>query len=108
MKDIVDICEPPLKECTSATGEVAQCEAARNACFSVDDQYSAYYPDIDPYDIRQKSENPFPPETYVTYLQNPAIQKAIGAKVLYEECTDSVDTLFAAFADGNYSYFYLT
>lgn len=37
---------------------------------------------------RQPSVDPFPPETYVAYLQRPDIMKAIGAQVTYGECPD--------------------
>lgn len=44
--------------------------------------------DFDVYDIREPSADPFPPETYVAYLQRPDIMKAIGAQVTYGECPD--------------------
>ena len=96
-------CLPALENCTSTTGEIPQCSAADNACSDVDGAFSVYYPSYDPYDIRQPASAPFPPETYVTYLQQPSVMKAIGAKVVYSECSDPVDAPFAAYGDGRLS-----
>jgi len=93
-------CLPTLYNCNETTGEVPECYQAHLACNSVDIPYGNYYPDIDYYDIRQPGSSPFPPETYVAYLQRPEIQKRIGAKVLYEECSDAVDLPFANYGDG--------
>ncbi|TVY67495.1 Carboxypeptidase S1 [Lachnellula suecica] len=92
-------CLPYLQECTAVTGEDTVCSNARTQCGTVDNSFSSYYPDIDFYDIRQPSSAPFPPETYVNYLSDPAIMKAIGAKTNYSECTDSVDDLFGTTGD---------
>lgn len=99
------LCVPPTLECQSINPnvELEQCFAAQNACVTVDNYYSQYYPNIDPYDIRQSGTgNIFPPETYVNYLQNPAIQKAIGALVEYQECPDAPGEGFFYTADGKF------
>lgn len=38
---------------------------------------------------REPSNDPYPPETYVAYLQRADIMKAIGAQVTYAECPDA-------------------
>lgn len=100
LKDYYDGCLPYLKQCTAVTGEDEICSNARTQCGKVDSSYSSYYPDVDFYDIRQPGSAPFPPETYVNYLADPAVMKAIGAKSNYSECTDSVDVLFGTTGDG--------
>jgi hypothetical protein len=97
-------CLPPLENCTSTTGEISQCYDAHEACGNVDNAFSAYYPNIDYYDIRQSSLALYPPETYVKYLTDPVIMKAIGAKSNYSECSDPVDAPFAAFGDGKLAF----
>ena len=99
LTEIKATCLPALKQCTSTTGEQMQCHDAQTACNTIDSKYAAYYPDVDPYDIRQPGSSPFPPETYVTYLSNPDILKKIGAKQNYTECSDAVDDRFYAYAD---------
>jgi hypothetical protein len=94
-------CLPSAENCTSLTGEMSQCNAAQNACDMVDTKYGAYYPDIDPYDIRQKGNGPyFPLDSQDAYLQNPEIMKAIGARANYSDCPDAPGVGFANTADG--------
>ncbi|TVY52988.1 Carboxypeptidase S1 [Lachnellula cervina] len=97
-------CLPALLACNSTTEETPQCHNAEQQCNTVDSSFSAYYPDFDPYDIRQPGSAPFPPETYVNYLNDPAVLKAIGAKTNYSECSDAVDVPFAQFGDGSRSF----
>jgi len=82
-------------------GENTTCWDAQIACANVDDYYSQFYPDnYDPYDIRQPASEPFPSENYVAYLQDAAIQKAIGAKSNYSECSNDAGNGFWYTADG--------
>ncbi|PCH41066.1 alpha/beta-hydrolase [Wolfiporia cocos MD-104 SS10] len=53
--------------------------------------------DVD--DLRQNSSALFPPEYYVTYLQDPEVMKAIGAESNYVECSDPVDSEFERTGD---------
>lgn len=100
LADYKKTCLPALEKCTAIEGDVPDCYAGRNACSVVDTKYGAYYSeDFDYYDIRQPASSLFPPETYVAYLQDPTIQKAIGAKVRYEECSDAVHTPFSLNGD---------
>lgn len=100
MAEYLNTSLPALKKCTTVEGDVPDCYAARAACIEVDNKYGVYYSDdFDYYDIRQPASAPFPPETYVTYLQDPAIMKKIGAKVLYDECPDAPHVPFSANGD---------
>jgi hypothetical protein len=103
MADYKATCLPALEKCTVIEGDVPDCSAGRNACNVVDIKYGSYYPDVDFYDIRQPESAPFPPSTYISYLQDPAIMKAIGAKVVYSECSDAVDLLFGVNGDSKIS-----
>ncbi|TVY88036.1 Carboxypeptidase S1 [Lachnellula willkommii] len=97
-------CLPALLPCNSTTEETPQCFNAHQQCNEVDGSFATYYPDIDPYDIRQPGSAPFPPETYVNYLSDPAVLKAIGAKTNYSECSDAADAPFEQFGDGSRSF----
>ena len=93
-------CLPALEKCTSTTGEVSECYNAEVACGNNDNAFAIYYPNIDYYDIRQSNLSLYPPETYVNYLSDPAVMKAIGAKSTYIECSDPVDLPFFHYGDG--------
>lgn len=86
-------CLPLLEQCPSETGTDKACLRADDSCYDyvegVVENGPPGYPDFDAYDIREPSDDPYPPETYVTYLQRPDIQKAIGAQVTYSECPDA-------------------
>lgn len=82
-------CLPLLQQCPGETGTDTACLNADNQCYeSVEGVVENGDIDFDVYDIRQPSVDPFPPETYVAYLQRPDIMKAIGAQVTYGECPD--------------------
>ena len=55
--------------------------------------------DID--DLRQSADSPdpFPPEYYVAFLQNATVMRAIGAEVVYSECSDPVGDNFGRTGD---------
>jgi hypothetical protein len=41
------------------------------------------------YDLREPSTNPFPPQTYVAYLQDATVRSKIGAQTDYQACPDA-------------------
>lgn len=91
-------CLPLLEQCPGETGTDSACLNADNACYEyVEGVVEAM--DFDVYDIRQPSNDPYPPETYVAYLQRPDIMKAIGAQVTYGECPDDPYYLIANTGD---------
>ena len=53
----------------------------------------------DPYDITQKLPDPFPPSTYMEYLNNADVQAAIGVAVNYTESNTAVQDAFVQTGD---------
>lgn len=92
-------CLPLLKECSSTTGSNSACEQADNTCYNDIEGPLSEVSDFDVYDIREPSNDPYPPETYETYLQSAAVQKAIGAKSNYSECPDAPYEKFSSTGD---------
>ena len=80
-------CAPALSMCIS-TGTNQDCENADNIC-SNDIENPIAEGNFDVYDLRGPANDPFPPETYVSYLQKGSIQTQIGAQQLYQECPDA-------------------
>lgn len=82
-------CKPLLQQCPGETGDDEACLNADNSCYEnvegVVEAGPPEYPDFDAYDIRQPSNDPYPPETYISYLQRTDIMSAIGAQVTYED-----------------------
>lgn len=107
-------CAPLLAQCTATTGSNSACENADNTCYNdiegplsatpANGGVAAY--DFDVYDIRQPSNDAYPPETYLTYLQQPSVTKAIGAKSTYSECANDPYNKFAATGDGKTNPFF--
>ncbi|TVY90827.1 Carboxypeptidase S1 [Lachnellula willkommii] len=92
-------CLPLLQECTSTTGSDSACENADNTCYNDIEGPLSEVGDFDVYDIREPSNDPYPPETYVDYLQTASVVKAIGAKSTYSECPDAPYEKFANTGD---------
>lgn len=55
--------------------------------------------DRDSDDLRQNSSALFPPEFYVTLLNDPKIRKRIGAEVKYSECANAPFEQFVTTGD---------
>ena len=100
-------CVPALNKCISS-GSNANCESADNTCYNdiegplseAASQGGAAAYDFDVYDIREPSNDPYPPEAYSTYLLQPSVTSAIGAKATYTECPDAPYEKFASTGDG--------
>ncbi|CAG8957316.1 hypothetical protein HYFRA_00010739 [Hymenoscyphus fraxineus] len=86
-------CLPALKKCTGLTGTDKACIQADNICEQIEGTI-LNAADFDAYDVRQPYQDPYPPETYVKYLSNAAVTKAIGAKSEYAECSNSAGDKF--------------
>ena len=93
-------CLPLLQECTGTTGANSACENADNSCYQDIEGPLSGVADFDVYDIREPSADPYPPTTYVSYLQSSAVVSAIGAKATYAECPDAPYEKFANTGDG--------
>ncbi|EMD36755.1 hypothetical protein CERSUDRAFT_114672 [Gelatoporia subvermispora B] len=89
------------EEACYAAGEDADsnqiCRKADNFC--IDNVFVPAVGDRDSDDLRQNSSALFPPEFYVTFLQNTSIMSKIGVQVKYEECSDPVDDEFSRTGD---------
>jgi hypothetical protein len=90
-------CLPALNQCKSS-GSNSACSNAENTCYN-DIEGPISQGNFDVYDIRQPQNDPYPPETYMTYLQTASIQKKIGAQVKYQECPSAPYNKFAATGD---------
>jgi carboxypeptidase C (cathepsin A) len=93
-------CLPAIKGCTETAGTAAACESAGNICDEDIDEVIYNSADFDPYDVREPSNDQYPPETYTTYLANAAVKKAIGATSTYTECSNPADAKFETTGDG--------
>ncbi|KAI9825992.1 MAG: hypothetical protein M1819_007447 [Sarea resinae] len=94
-------CAPAIKQCASS-GSDDDCSNAENTCGEEIEDPLIDAADFDVYDVREPSNDPYPPDTYVSYLQQSSIQKAIGAKQKYQECPDAPGNKFTTTGDGIY------
>ncbi|KAN0094201.1 carboxypeptidase-like protein S1 [Hyaloscypha variabilis] len=92
-------CLPLLQKCTSVTGSNSACENADNTCYNDIEGPLSSVADFDVYDIREPSDDPYPPDTYVSYLQSTSVMTAIGAQSTYTECPDAPYEKFADTGD---------
>jgi len=92
-------CLPAIQACTGSQSNSA-CSNADNTCYNDIEGPLIQAADFDVYDIREPSNDPYPPETYVMYLQSPAVVKAIGAKSTYQECPNAPHNKFSTTGDG--------
>ncbi|KAK3936920.1 Alpha/Beta hydrolase protein [Diplogelasinospora grovesii] len=97
-------CAPAMAGCTGVTGSNAACEDADNTCYDAVEAPIENANDFDVYDVRAPSDDPNPPETYVSYLQSASVVKAIGAKSTYAECPNAPYNKFANTGDGARSF----
>jgi len=97
-------CLPLLKECSTTTGSNSACENAENTCYNDIEGPLSEVGDFDVYDIREPSDDPYPPETYTAYLAKPSVTSAIGAKATYTECPDAPYTKFSNTGDDSRSF----
>ncbi|KAH9954498.1 putative carboxypeptidase S1 [Lactifluus volemus] len=84
-------CLPALNTCSRSHSD-RDCSNADNACLfdvelaTVDASRIAF----NPYDIRQPYVDAFAPQNYLTYLQSKMVMDAIGARVPFQNCSDTV------------------
>jgi carboxypeptidase C (cathepsin A) len=94
-------CLPALKECSSTTGSNSACENAESTCYNDIEGPISNSGDFDVYDIREPSNDPYPPATYVSYLQSSDVMTAIGAQSNYSECPSAPYNKFSSTGDGS-------
>ena len=92
-------CVPALKSCYSS-GSNTDCKNAQTTCYNEIEGPLSQVADFDVYDIREPSADPYPPSTYVSYLQSASVMKAIGAQSTYQECPSGPYNKFTATGDG--------
>lgn len=99
-------CAPALDQCHSS-GSDSDCQNSDSTCYndiegplssSTSNGGVALY-DFDVYDIREPSQDPYPPSTYKTYLTTASVVKAIGAKSTYQECPTAQYNKFSSTGD---------
>jgi carboxypeptidase C (cathepsin A) len=96
-------CLPALKQCSSTTGSNSACENAENTCYDgIEGPISEG--NFDVYDVREPSNDPYPPETYATYLTQSSVVSAIGAKTTYQECPNAPYNKFSSTGDDSRSF----
>ncbi|KAE8147827.1 Alpha/Beta hydrolase protein [Aspergillus avenaceus] len=86
LEDYESDCVPAVRKCQQTKTD-ADCRDASSVCGSaIEDRIMYSGVDFDVYDIRQGSDDPYPPSTYSDYLARSDVQKAIGARSKYSEC----------------------
>lgn len=73
------------------------CQNAQKSCNAVVSPFVAS--GRDPYDITQNVLDPFPPSTYLEYLNSGEVQAAIGAPVNFTQSNDAVAAAFQKTGD---------
>ncbi|KAL9601738.1 MAG: hypothetical protein Q9219_002349 [cf. Caloplaca sp. 3 TL-2023] len=96
-------CLPALQSCASS-GSNSACTNADKVCYNSIEGPLSQTGDFDVYDIRAPSNDPNPPETYVSYLQSSAVVKVIGAQSTYQECPNAPYQKFASTGDNPRSF----
>lgn len=59
--------------------------------------------DFDYYDVREPSNDPYPPSAYQSYINQASIRSKIGARVSYTQCSNTVQGSFENFGDDSRS-----
>jgi carboxypeptidase D len=91
-------CLPAIQQCMR-TGNNSDCQNADSVCYDNIEGPISNSDDWDVYDIREPSNDPYPPSTYSTYLSKSAVVKAIGAQTSYQECPNAPYNKFASTGD---------
>jgi carboxypeptidase D len=99
-------CLPAIQKCTT-TGTNAACRNADSVCYNNIEGPISNSGDWDVYDIRQPRDDPYPPATYSTYLTDPDVVKAIGARTTYQECPNGPYNKFSQTGDSKSPLFFL-
>jgi carboxypeptidase D len=93
-----DQCLPAIQQCAQS-GSNSDCQNADSVCSNNIEGPISSSGDFDVYDIREPSNDPYPPSTYSTYLSDPNVVKAIGAQSSYQECPNGPYNKFASTGD---------
>ncbi|PVH87015.1 putative serine carboxypeptidase [Cadophora sp. DSE1049] len=96
-------CVDQVKDC-AVRGLNAICEAADNFCANLVENVYDIYLGRDEYDMRELTPDPFPYSFYVSYLNTPEVQAAIGAFQNFSESSEAVYEAFTATGDDDREY----
>ena len=91
-------CVDQTKNCY-ATGNDTICSNADNFCYQNVEYFFDLYSGRDEYDMRYLTPDPFPYGYFVDYLNQPEIQKAMGAYQNYSVESSTVGTAFGSTGD---------
>lgn len=94
-------CLPAIQKCYQS-GTNADCTTASSICGNTIEGPISSSGDWDVYDIREPSNDPYPPKTYSSYLSDPKVVKAIGAQTRYKECPSGPYNKFSTTGDGKF------
>ncbi|KAN0114845.1 alpha/beta-hydrolase [Hyaloscypha variabilis] len=93
-------CVDQIKDC-AARGINEICTSADSFCSNLVEAVYDNYAGRDEYDIRELNPDPFPFDFYVTYLNSPKVQTAIGAYQNFSEASNTVSQAFTGMGDDN-------
>lgn len=91
-------CVPALEKCKSS-GSNSDCSNAQTTCYNAIEGPISQLKDFDVYDVREPSNDPYPPATYSSYLQQSSVMSAIGAQTTYQECPSAPYNKFSQTGD---------
>lgn len=91
-------CLPALKQCAEF-GINTDCQGADSTCYAYIEGPISQASNFNAYDVRAPYGDPNPPNTYVNYLQDPNVMKAIGAQSNYQACPQDTFVLFSSTGD---------
>ncbi|TAQ83628.1 hypothetical protein B7494_g8049 [Chlorociboria aeruginascens] len=93
-------CVDQIKDCASR-GLNEICDSADNFCAYLVESFYDNYLGRDEYDVRELTPDPFPYGFYVSYLNTPEVQSAIGAYQNFSESSNAVYVDFTGTGDDN-------
>jgi carboxypeptidase C (cathepsin A) len=93
------ICRPALERCWKSDSN-SDCSRALMSCKVQVEIPLVDAGDFSVYDVKERRNAKWPPQTYEKWLQTSAIQRMIGAKTKFVECPKSIHTKFIRTGDG--------
>lgn len=94
-------CQPAIAKCKSS-GSNSDCSNAQTVCYNAIEGPISQSKDFDVYDVREPSDDPYPPATYYSYLAQSSVTSKIGAKTTYQECPSGPYNKFAQTGDSKF------
>jgi hypothetical protein len=91
-------CLPALNTCSKSPSD-SHCSNADGYCVNDIENPIVSGANFDPYYIPSPRQDPYPPKTYITYLQSKNIMNAIGAQVQFKDCSNATSEKFSKTGD---------